>query len=138
MRREDFEELVADGFKSLSEKVRAKIKNVALLVEDEPSREIRAREGLAADETLLGYYQGVPLSDRGDHYGVGATMPDTITLYQKPIEEEAAEVRVRDTLTFEDAVRKVVAETVWHEFAHHFGIGEYEVRVREEKRQKNR
>jgi len=126
MRREDFEKLVAEGYEKLPQWVREKIKNVALLVEDEPSREDREAEGLGDDETLLGLYKGIPLSARGGEYGVGMTMPDTITLYQVPIEEAAEE----DSLP----VAQVIAETIWHEFAHHFGMDEHEVRDREHKR----
>lgn len=124
MQQNDFEKLVAEGFERLPEWVRGKIKNVALLVEDEPSREDREAQGLADDETLLGLYKGIPLSERGELYGVGMTLPDTITLYRLPI-EEAAEEDGKD-------VRDIVAETVWHEFAHHFGMDEGEVRAREE------
>jgi len=127
MRRTEFEKLAAEGFERLPEWVRVKIKNVALLVEDEPSHEDREAEGLADDETLLGLYKGIPLSARGEQYGVGMTMPDTITLYQLPIEEAAAEDG-KD-------VRDVVADTIWHEFAHHFGMDEHEVREREAKRE---
>jgi predicted Zn-dependent protease with MMP-like domain len=126
MRRNDFEELVVEGYGRLPEWVREKIKNVALLVEDEPSQEDREAEGLGDDKTLLGLYKGIPLSARGENYGVGMTLPDTITLYQLPI-EEAAEEDNKD-------VRDVVAETIWHEFAHHFGMDEHEVREREHKR----
>ncbi len=122
----DFERLVEKGFERLPQWVKEKIKNVALLVEDEPSDEDRKAEGLDEDETLLGLYKGIPLSERGEMYGVGMTMPDTITLYQLPI-EEVAEEEGKDVLD-------VVAETIWHEFAHHFGMDEKEVREREEKR----
>lgn len=114
--------------------VREKIKNVAVLVEDEPSPEDRKAEGLAEDETLLGLYKGIPLTERGDLYGVGMTLPDTITVYQIPIEEVAEEERLRLNLNLEEATKKVVAETIWHEFAHHFGMDEGEVREREERR----
>ncbi len=127
MNREEFEKLVAEGFERLPEWVRAKIKNVALLVEDEPSQEDRRLQRLKRYETLLGLYKGIPLSARGENYGVGITMPDTITLYQLPI-EDAAEEDGRD-------VRDVVADTIWHEFAHHFGMDEREVREREKKRE---
>ena len=123
---DDFEKLVAKGFEKLPEWVREKIKNVALLVEEEPSQEDREAEGLADDETLLGLYKGIPLSARGEEYGVGMTLPDTITLYQIPIEEAAQE----DGLP----VAQVVSETIWHEFAHHFGMDEHEVREREDRR----
>jgi len=117
---------VEEGFERLPRWVREKIKNVAILVEDEPSREDREAEGLSDEETLLGLYKGIPLAARGDMYGVGMTMPDTITLYQIPIEEAAAE----DGMD----VRDVVAETIWHEFAHYFGMDEGEVQGRERER----
>src|SRR3989338_6990742 len=91
MKKEEFEKLVGEGFERLPKWVREKIKNVALLVEEEPSQEDRKAEGLGDDETLLGLYKGIPLSERGEQYGVGATMPDTITLYQNPIEQAAKE-----------------------------------------------
>ncbi len=126
MNRNEFEKLVEEGFERLPQWVREKIKNVAVLVEDEPSDEDREAEGLGEHETLLGLYKGIPLSARGENYGVGMTMPDTITLYQMPI-EEAAQQDAKD-------VRDVVAETIWHEFAHHFGMDEHEVQNREGKR----
>ncbi len=150
MENTEFEKLVAEGYEQLPEWVREKIKNVALLVEDEPTEEVREREGLGEDETLLGYYHGIPLAARGEMYGVGVTMPDTITIYREPIldaaSEELLEKRtydvllkdivspVEDTEAYKDAVRRIVAETVWHEFAHHFGMDEHEVRDREAKR----
>lgn len=134
MQREEFEQLVAEGYDLLPEWVKKKIKNVALLVDDEPSAEVRAREGLGPHETLLGYYHGVPLSERGDLYGVGgAVLPDTITIFQKPILDAAAEEPVPEDI-YKEHVRKIVADTVWHEFAHHFGMNEYEVRMRENER----
>src|SRR3990167_5160194 len=91
MPREEFEKLIEEGYEQLPQWVREKIKNVAVLAEDEPSQEDREAESLGDDETLLGLYKGVPLSARGEEYGIGMTLPDTITLYQIPIEEEAEE-----------------------------------------------
>lgn len=129
MQAEDFEQLVEEGFERLPQWVREKIDNVAVLVEDEPSEEDRRLQGLADDETLLGLYKGVPLSERGELYGVGMVMPDTITLYRLPILEAAEE----DGLP----VAQVIAETIWHEFAHHFGMDEHEVQRRERERDGN-
>src|SRR5581483_8829025 len=93
MTREEFERLIEEEFENaIPEKFRPHIKNVAFLVEDEPSAQVRKLEGLHEGETLLGYYHGVPYPERGDFYGMGTTMPDTITLYQKPIEDEAEEL----------------------------------------------
>ncbi len=126
MNRDEFERLVEEGYEKLPAWVREKVKNVALLVEDEPSEEDRRLQGLSDEETLLGLYKGLPLTERGELYGIGMTLPDTITLYKRPIEIAAEE----DGLP----VAQVVAETIWHEFAHHFGMDEHEVRFREEKR----
>ncbi len=127
MTREEFEQLVEREFlNAIPEKFRPHIKNVAFLVEDEPSQEVRVREGLKKRETLLGFYHGIPTPMRGDWYGMGATMPDTITLYQLPIEQAAAEDGA--------PVAQVIRETIWHEVAHHFGMDEHEVRRRESER----
>ncbi|KKW32961.1 MAG: hypothetical protein UY78_C0023G0003 [Parcubacteria group bacterium GW2011_GWA1_53_13] len=140
MTKEEFEQLVGEEFEwAIPAKFRPHIKNVAFLVDDEPSAEVRKVEGLQEDETLLGYYHGVPTPARGDWYGMGTTMPDTITLFQTPIEAEAAELEhsnilQNDRMTFEDCVRKVIRDTIWHEVAHHFGMDESEVRRREDDR----
>src|SRR3989344_5184391 len=124
MERIHFEQLVADGFETIPEKFREKVRNVAFVVENKPSEEVRRQEGLTPDETLLGHYTGLPLSERGDVYGVGAMMPDTIVIYQKPIEEEAAALMRGRGGDFTEHVRAIVADTVWHEVAHHFGFDE--------------
>lgn len=129
MNRAEFEKLAQEGFLLIPEKVRERIQNVALLVEDEPSNEVREREGLGDGETLLGLYQGIPATARGDAYGVGPTLPDTITLYKLPIEEAATEDK-KD-------IRTVIAETIWHEYAHYFGMEEDEIRFRESMRTDN-
>lgn len=130
MSPEDFEHLVAEELPTaVPEKFRNKIKNVAFLVEWEPSLEVRETERLSENETLLGYYRGVPHTVRGEGYGIGGAMPDTITLYQGPIEEEAGELGGGEQM-----LRKVIRDTIWHEVAHHFGMNEREVRERERNR----
>lgn len=154
MTRKEFENLVADGFARLPEKFRKKIKNVGFFVEHEPSEAIRKEVGLRGDETLLGFYRGIPRTARGGEYGVGPTLPDAIIIYQKPTEEEAryrlegfsnnkrpytiatseepfrAATRTQagspdaSPDAFREAVRHIVAETVWHEVAHYFGLDE--------------
>lgn len=130
MYRAAFEKLIDESFALLPERIRERISNVAILVEDEPDEEVREMEGLGDDETLLGYYHGIPLIERGSDYGVGMTLPDTITLYQLPIEEEADESS--------EEVKRVIAETLWHEVAHHFGMDEGEVQAKEAVRWRRR
>ena len=124
--KDEMERYIEEGIDALEPRYREKIQNVAILLEDEPSREVRTREGLGPSETLMGLYHGVPLSERGDSYGVGETLPDTITLYRKPIFDEASET--------DGDVARVVRETIWHEFGHYFGLDEHEVRARERTR----
>lgn len=122
----NWDNMIAEGVRALPEKFRSKIANVAILLEDEPSKSVRREEELADDETLLGLYHGIPLSLRGDGYGIGETLPDTITLYKIPILEESG--------NNPEEVQRVVTETIWHEFGHYFGLDEYEVRKRENER----
>lgn len=129
MKQEEFEKLAEEGFAAIPERFRALIQNVAFLVENEPSKELRQKEGLCPEETLLGYYYGVPATARGNGYGIGPTLPDTITLFQKPIEEAAGSDPER--------IADIIADTIWHEIAHHFGVDEKEVRKREERRGKH-
>jgi len=127
MSETEFELAIERAVVNLPEWVKEKIKNVALLVEREPSRELQKEEGLADNETLLGFYRGIPLTERGVYYGVGATMPDTITLFMDPI-LEASDGSASD-------IEHIICETVWHEFAHYFGMDEAEVRRREHERE---
>ena len=132
MTPEEFEHIVAEEFpNAIPEKFCGKIKNVAFLVEAEPSAEVRRTERLGPGHTLLGYYRGIPHTARGDAYGVGSTLPDTITLYQTPIEIEAGGFGGG-----EENIRMVIRDTIWHEVAHHFGMDEGEVQEREKKRKK--
>lgn len=119
-----FEYMVSDAFNALPERIRQRIVNVVFIVEDEPSSEVRKREGLTDDETLFGLYTGIPCTARGTTYGVGGTLPDTIHIYQNPIEEAAA----GDVSRIKDIVR----DTVWHEVAHYFGYEEDAVMRREQ------
>lgn len=132
MTTEELEKLVAEEFPgAIPEEFRGKIKNVAFLIEDMPSLALRQEEDLGPGMTLLGHYRGIPYTARGDYYGMGATMPDTITLFAVPILELAQEMGGTEV-----HVRQVIRETIWHEVAHHFGMDESAVRRREEERQK--
>lgn len=127
MSEEEFTALAVEEWKKVPEQFRERIKNVALLVEDEPSEEVRREEGLEEGETLLGLYHGIPNTERGSEYGIGATLPDTITLYRLPLIEEAENM----DREFRQAMRIVIRETIWHELAHYFGFPEEPINERE-------
>lgn len=97
---EQFDELVADALDGIPPDLGAAMENVAVIVDDTspPGR-------------LLGLYEGVPLTERGDHYS--AAMPDRITIFMATI--------CRTCQTEHDVVA-MVRKTVIHEVAHHFGI----------------
>jgi len=111
-----FERLVAESLSLVPPEFRRWMDNVAIVVEDEPSEEVRREMELADDETLFGLYTGTPLTERTVDY---AGLPDQITIYRLPILDE-----------FDDPaeIRREVARTVIHEIAHHFGIGEDRLR----------
>ena len=91
--------------------------NLVVLVEKWPSRQLLRQMDVPAGETLLGLYHGIPLTERTQGYNLVA--PDTITLFQGPIEAAAADW---DEGEYFERVREEVRHTVVHEIAHHFGI----------------
>jgi predicted Zn-dependent protease with MMP-like domain len=112
---ETFAGLVADALDSLPQEFIDRLENVEVLIEDWPSREDLEEVGMDPRQksSLLGLYHGVPLTHRGVFY---SSLPDTITIYQKPIERAAAEDEQR--------IREQVRHTVIHEFAHYYGISD--------------
>ena len=117
MNRTDFEILVAEALDTLPSFIQEKMTNVEVLIEPAPSRQALARTGVPKGHTLLGLYQGVPLTSRTHNYGM--VPPDTITLYQHPIERSAGDA---------ENVPDVIRRTVMHEVAHHFGISDDRLR----------
>lgn len=136
MDKEEFDQIATELWEGVPEHFREKIKNVALLVEEAPPEEVLTREGLTEDDTLLGLYHGVPNTLRGEGYGVGATLPDTITLYRTPIMDSAEDdLHAGGWFTDEEyrkRIKEVIAETLWHEIGHYFGLSEEEIHKREE------
>jgi predicted Zn-dependent protease with MMP-like domain len=118
MTRERFEEIAQIAFDSLPSDFTDRVENVAIVVEDYPSDD--ALEKVKSDRhSLLGLYQGIPLTQRGQWYGMRATMPDKISLYQKNIEAVC-----RD----DDEVEARIVEVLFHELGHYFGMDEAQVR----------
>jgi predicted Zn-dependent protease with MMP-like domain len=101
--RERFEELVADGLDLIPDELARLVDNVVVVVEDG-----------RADGSLLGRYDGIPLTERDGWYGTGdLVMPDRVTIFRLPLCAMADD---------EDEIVRQVGITVVHELAHHFGI----------------
>lgn len=114
MDRAKFESLVGEALASLPQKFRERIENVAVIVEERPPRR---RSSRAPAGSLLGFYHGVPLKDRGSYYG--NLPPDVIVIYKEPIERVCGS---------EDEIRARVREVVYHEVGHYFGLSEKDLR----------
>jgi predicted Zn-dependent protease with MMP-like domain len=111
-----FDDLVAEAIDALPKKYGEALENVAFVTEDFPNPNQRKKVRLRCDQTLFGLYEGVPRTSRGNNYS--GVLPDKITIFRIPI------LSVSRTL---DDVKKQVKRTVWHEVAHHYGLGHDEI-----------
>jgi predicted Zn-dependent protease with MMP-like domain len=109
---EQFDRIVARALRRIPKRFRKLLDNVVLVVEKDPPR-----------PGLLGLYEGHPLTHRS--VSQGFAFPDRITIYQRPHEQMARNL---------DHLEQIVADTVWHEIAHYFGMDEARVRRAERRR----
>jgi predicted Zn-dependent protease with MMP-like domain len=109
--RRQFEALVDKALRKLPKKFRQRISNIAVVVEDWADDQTLAEMGIEPPDTLYGLYRGIDLTRRDSSYG--NVMPDVITIYQGPIEEDALD---------EQEMAEIVRETVVHELGHYFGL----------------
>jgi len=120
--RQKFEKLVAEAIELIPARFRREMKNIAVVVEDEPSEELLEEMEIEPPDSLYGLYQGTPLPERT--WGYGNTLPDRVTLFKGVIEEDCET---------EDDVRDCIAETLIHEVGHYFGLSEEEIEEIEER-----
>jgi predicted Zn-dependent protease with MMP-like domain len=120
--RRHFEALVAEALASIPRRFKKAMHNIAIVVEDEPSPEMLAEMEIEPPDTLLGLYQGIPLTERSSSYG--NTLPDRVLIFQGPHEREAED---------EDDLVVAIGETLIHEIGHYFGLSEEQIEEIEEK-----
>ena len=114
--KSEFDQVLEKALLELPLEFRDALVNVAIVVEDRPSRRLLDELGVSGDETLYGYYHGIPLSRRSvQDFG---ELPDAISIYREPLEDDfpdpselAGEIRV----------------TLLHEIGHYFGMEEEEL-----------
>jgi predicted Zn-dependent protease with MMP-like domain len=107
---EEFQKLIDEALSELPGEHVKNIKNVAILYEDRPTPEQREKLQLRHDQTLLGLYEGTPLSQR---QGMTHVLPDKITLFREPLSYHA------NTAV---ELKAEIRHTLWHEIAHYYGL----------------
>lgn len=122
MTRARFERLVAEAVMLIPRRFREEMQNLALVVEDEPAADLLEELEIEPPDTLYGLYQGTPLTERTSEGP--APLPDIITIFRFPIEEDAED---------EDDVRAIIGETLIHEVGHYFGLSEEQIEEIEER-----
>jgi predicted Zn-dependent protease with MMP-like domain len=120
--RKKFEQHVAEALASIPRRFRDAMANIAIVVEDEPSAALLEEMEIEPPDTLLGLYQGTPLTERS--WAHGNALPDRVVLFQGPHERESED---------EDDLVVAIAETLIHEIGHYFGLSEEEIEEIEEK-----
>jgi predicted Zn-dependent protease with MMP-like domain len=119
--RAAFEQRVADALAAVPRKFRNAMQNIAIVVEDEPSPELLHDMEIEPPDTLLGLYQGTPLTERG--WGYGNRLPDRVLIFQGPHERTSED---------EEDLVDCIAETLIHEIGHYFGMSEEQIEEIEE------
>ncbi|MES2971326.1 MAG: metallopeptidase family protein [Patescibacteria group bacterium] len=119
---DQFEHLINESMDELPQEYIRNMKNVAVTFADEPSPEQLQKQKLHHGQTLLGLYEGIPLTKRGAGYSL--VLPDKITLFKGPLSR----------YSFDHAgFKKQIKHTLWHEIAHHFGLDHDRIRELENK-----
>lgn len=123
MTRNEFDALVQEAYGSIPKAFRSRLKNVAIVVEQDPEPELLEEMEIEPPDTLFGLFQGTPLTERG--WAFGNELPDRIVLYQGPIEESCDDDH--------DEIYQAIAETLIHEAGHYFGLSEEAIEEIEER-----
>ncbi len=108
---------MAEAIDALPEAFQDRLENVEVVVEDWPDRETMRLAGISHPSQLLGFYHGVPLTERGQGYDL--VLPDKISLYRQPI---LLQCRT------DEQVRATIHHVVRHEVAHYFGLDDHRLR----------
>jgi predicted Zn-dependent protease with MMP-like domain len=111
--RRRFDQIVQQAISRIPEEFRRHLDNMIITVQTRPSSDLLEEMGYDADETLLGVYTGVPLTERS---AIDPPLyPDTIYLFQEPLQEMCESI---------EELEEEIQITVVHEVAHYLGIDE--------------
>lgn len=122
---EQFESIIAQALDELPTKYTDHMNNVAIVYEDRPTQSQRKELKLHCDESLYGLYQGIPLTQRG--LGYNLVLPDKITLFKESLLHNSSD---------QAELKANIKHTLWHEIAHHFGLGHDRIHQLEKKQRR--
>lgn len=108
---EEFDDIISSVMDELPQNYITGLKNVSVVIADDPTDDQRTKLKLRCHETLFGLYEGIPLTKRGTGYNL--VLPDKITLFKNPLL-----LASQDLVSF----RANTKRTLWHEIAHHYGL----------------
>ena len=108
---QQFDTLISKAMDELPQEYITGLDNVAIVYADEPTEEQKIKMKLDAHHLLLGLYEGIPLTHRGNGYSF--VLPDKITLFKRPI---------LAVVTNEAELFEQIKRTLWHEIAHYYGL----------------
>ncbi len=109
---DEFETLINRAMDELPQEYIKNLNNVAITYANVPTAQQLTKQGVREGQLLLGLYEGIPQTQRGAGYTF--VLPDKITLFKLPILTVS-----RD----EAALFAQIKRTLWHEIAHHYGLG---------------
>lgn len=112
----EFENIVNLSINELSKKYAQNLNNLAIIIEDYPSKDQRRQLKLNKYQTLFGLYEGTPLSKRQGNLKI---LPDKITLFKYPLELASNSM---------DELKENIYHTLWHEIAHYFGLNHGDIK----------
>jgi predicted Zn-dependent protease with MMP-like domain len=119
MTDDEFEQAVQEALDSIPQRFIDSLDNVGIALQDEPDVEQLGDADLGTQDhdsgELLGLYEGIALTERGQDYGEPGDMPDIITIFKGPHE------RCFDT---REEVVEEIRKTVVHEIGHYYGLDE--------------
>ena len=110
---EEFDGITKRAIDRIPDEIRQHLENIIITVRKRPSRQTLKEMGVPLGETLLGLFEGVPLIERS--VVEPPLYPDTIFLFQEPLEEMCETV---------EELEEEIEITVVHEVAHFIGMSE--------------
>lgn len=118
MTDEEFEQAVEEALENLPDRFTAALDNVAIVIEDEPADDQDTRaDGEAGGGEVLGFYDGIPLTERDGYYDF--VVPDLIYIFKGPHERSFGS---------RERIVEEIGKTVAHEIGHYFGLDDAELR----------